>query len=203
MSARSETRRDELIDRVVALARSRLGAKAGPAAAFVQRFYANVAVEDLVTSAVDDLYGAAIALWQFGRTRAPGQAKVRVYTPRLAEHGWSSTHSVVEIVNDDMPFLVDSVIAELNRRELSVHLVIHPIVRVTRDSKGVATGLAAGDDKNAVPESFMHVEIDQQGSSELLTEIERGGFASVPRARPLSPKSRSVALSAACASPKR
>jgi glutamate dehydrogenase len=174
MSARSETRRDELIDRIVALARARLGAKAGPAEAFVQRFYANVAAEDMAASPIEDLYGAAIALWQFGRTRTPGQTKVRVYTPRLAEHGWTSTHSVVEIVNDDMPFLVDSVIAELNRRELSVHLVIHPIVRVARDSKGVAKGLAADGDKDAAPESFMHVEIDQQGSPELLTDIERG-----------------------------
>ena len=142
MSARSEPRKDELIDRIAALARARLGAKSGAAETFLRRFYANVAVEDLAASPVEDLYGAAIALWQFGKTRAPGQAKVRVYTPRLAEHGWASTHSVVEIVNDDMPFLVDSVIAELNRRELSVHLVIHPIVRVVRDAKGVAQDIA-------------------------------------------------------------
>ncbi len=136
MSARSEPRKDELIDRIVALARARLGAKSGLAEAFLRRFYANVALEDLAASPVEDLYGAAIALWQFGKTRAVGQAKVRVHTPRLAEHGWTSTHSVVEIVNDDMPFLVDSVIAELNRRELSVHLVIHPIVRVVARCEG-------------------------------------------------------------------
>jgi glutamate dehydrogenase len=174
MSARSEPRKDELIDRIAALARSRLGAKSGAAETFLRRFYANVAVEDLAANPIEDLYGAAVALWQFGKTRAAGQAKVRVYTPRLAEHGWASTHSVVEIVNDDMPFLVDSVIAELNRRELSVHLVIHPIVRIVRDKKGVAQDIAADGAKDAAAESYMHVEIDQQGSPELLTDIERG-----------------------------
>src|SRR5690242_6904947 len=169
MSARTDSRKEDLIDRIVALARSRLGDKAKPAETFLRAYYANVSAEDLIGSSVEDLYGAAIALWQFGRTRKPGQAKVRVYTPRLAEHGWSSTHSVVEIVNDDMPFLVDSVSAELNRRELTVHLVIHPILKVTRDAKGAVKESAAGA-KDALAESYMHIEIDQQGSAELLTE---------------------------------
>jgi glutamate dehydrogenase len=173
MSARTEPRTDDLIDRIVAFARTRLGAKAGPAETFLRAYYANVSADDLAGSSVEDLYGAAIALWQFGRTRRPGQAKVRVYTPRLAEHGWSSTHSVVEIVNDDMPFLVDSVTAELNRRELTVHLVIHPIVRVVRDGKGAFKDFAGDKAKEALAESYMHVEIDQQGSGELLVEIER------------------------------
>ena len=141
MSARSEPRKDELIDHIAALARARLGAKSGLAETFLRRFYANVPLDDLAASPVEDLYGAAIALWQFGKARAVGQAKVRVYTPRLAEHGWTSTHTVVEIVNDDMPFLVNSVIAELNRRELSVHLVIHP----DRPRRPRCEGCRAGD----------------------------------------------------------
>ena len=45
----------------------------------------------------------------------PGQAKVRVYNPQIEQHGWQSTHTVVEVVTDDMPFLVDSVSMALNR----------------------------------------------------------------------------------------
>jgi len=161
--------RDELIDRVTALARARLGSKAASVEIFLRRFYDNVALEDLQSRPVEDLYGAGVALWQFGRTRAQGQAKLRVYNPRLAEHGWNSAHSVVEIVNDDMPFLVDSVTAELNRRDINVHLVIHPILRVVRDAKGTVKAIA---DQGA-PESFMHIEIDRQGAPEILAEIER------------------------------
>ncbi|MFX8786199.1 hypothetical protein ABTM90_20465, partial [Acinetobacter baumannii] len=79
-----------------------------------------------------------------------------VYNPRLAEHGWASTHTVVEIVNDDMPFLVDSITAELNRRDISVHLVVHPVLRVARDQAGALAGLAEDGQR----ESWMHIEID-------------------------------------------
>ena len=164
-----EARKRELIERIVELARIRLGAKAAPAAAFLRAFYANVAPEDMISRTDEDLYGAALALWQFGSTRTPGQPKIRVYTPRFAEHGWSSTHSVVEIVNDDMPFLVDSVTAELNRRDINVHLVIHPIVRVARDGNGVVQAISEG-----APESFMHVEIDRQGAFDVMADIAAG-----------------------------
>lgn len=148
--------RGKLIDRLTALARARLGETRAPAVAnFLAGYYANLAVEDL-TQSDEELYGAALALWQFGRVRPAGTAKVRVTNPKLATHGWASPHTVVEIVNDDMPFLVDSVIGELTSRELTVHRLAHPIIKVTRDGAGNATACGAG-----APESFMQIEIDQ------------------------------------------
>ncbi|MBI3452759.1 MAG: NAD-glutamate dehydrogenase, partial [Rhodospirillales bacterium] len=177
MSLRVDARKTELIDKVAEQTRRRLGASnaaAGAAAeAFVRRFYANVAVDDVIAFSPEDLYGAAIALWQFGRSRKKGLAKVRVYNPRLAEHGWASPHTIVEIINDDMPFLVDSVSVEMTRRELGVHLLIHPIVHVERDGSGALKGVAeAGSARNA-GESFMHIEIDRQGGAETLAELQR------------------------------
>ena len=61
---------------------------------------------------------------------AGGAPKLRVYNPRLDEHGWQSTHTVIEIVNDDMPFLVDSVTMEVNRQGLTLHLIVHPVLTV-------------------------------------------------------------------------
>ena len=125
------------------------------------------------SSSPDQLYSAALSIWQFAAQRKPGTARVRVYHPQLDEHGWQSGHTVVEIVNDDMPFLVDSVTAELNRQGLTVHLVIHPVVRVRRDASGQLTDLyepqAAPAD--AVPESFMHIEVDEQTAPELLEQV--------------------------------
>ncbi len=162
MSARTEARKAETIDSLARLASSRLDADAdaqGQAADFLRRFYANVAPEDIAERGLDDLYGAGLALWQFGRNRAAGTAKVRVYNPRLAEHGWSSTHTVIEIVNDDMPFLVDSITAELNRRDIAVHLVIHPVLRIERAAGGALNRLSEDGQR----ESWMHIEIDAQG----------------------------------------
>ena len=63
----------------------------------------------------------------------------------IEEHGWQSTHTIIEIVNDDMPFLVDSVTMEVNRHGLTLHLIIHPIVAVVRDADGTLTGVAADE----------------------------------------------------------
>src|SRR5204863_364439 len=75
-----------------------------------------------------DLYGAALSHWNFARKRDPGSVRIRVFNPTLEEHGWQSTHTIIEIVNDDMPFLVDSVTMEVNCHGLTMHVIMHPIV---------------------------------------------------------------------------
>ena len=74
------------------------------------------------------------------RKREPGKARVRVFNPTIEEHGWQSTHTIIEIVNDDMPFLVDSVTMEVNRHGLTLHLIIHPLILVNRDADGHVAG---------------------------------------------------------------
>ncbi|RJF77223.1 NAD-glutamate dehydrogenase [Azospirillum cavernae] len=146
---------------------------------FVQRFYANVPPDDLLRATSEQLYGAALAMWQWGQHRRTGAARVRVYSPRLDEHGWQSDRAVVEIVNDDMPFLVDSVTAELNRQGVTVHLVIHPVVRVVRDADGklerlVEPGEAPDLKDGARDESFMHCSIDPQSDPAVLARLREG-----------------------------
>ena len=175
MATRDKGRKAEIVEKIAGLAASRLkGDAAATVGAFLRRLYANVAVEDLTERPLDDLYGAGVALWQFARTRPAGKAQVRVYTPKRAEHGWASRHSVVEIVNDDMPFLVDSIAAEINRRDFNVHLVIHPVVRVQRDAKGNLKGLAEDGAKDAIAESLMHVELDEVTDPAALAGLQQG-----------------------------
>ena len=132
-------------------------------AAFVRRYYEGVADEDLAERAVEDLFGAALSHWDFAHKRAPGTERVRVLNPDLDEHGWRSTHTVIEIVTADMPFLVDSVTMAVNRGGLTLHLFIHPVVGVARDAAGKRRdgGDEGGDDADLPRESFMHVEVDR------------------------------------------
>ena len=94
---------------------------------FVARYFKQVDPEDLEERSPADMYGAALSHWNFARKREPGQVRVRVFNP-AASDGWQSTHTIIEIVNDDMPFLVDSVTMEVNRHGLTLHLIVHPIV---------------------------------------------------------------------------
>src|SRR3954463_15960498 len=126
-----------LIDTVCSRVRERVEADQAPQLEdFVRQYYRWVPPEDLVGRDALDLYGAALAPWKFMEERAAGEFRVRVYNPTFEQHGWQSTHTVVEIVSDDMPFLVDSVTMELTRRTPGIHLLIHPVVQVTRDDDG-------------------------------------------------------------------
>jgi glutamate dehydrogenase len=172
MPSRAEQAKSALIERASEIARERFGDKRGTQAAqFVQAFYANVPPDDILGEEPETLFAAALALWTFGAERTPGVAKVRIFNPHPDEHGWRSTHTIVEIVNDDMPFLVDSVTAEINQRNLTVHLVIHPIVQVERDAKG---RIVATNSKNAAPESFMQLRIDELLDQKQHAEIAEG-----------------------------
>lgn len=143
-------------------------------------YYRHVATEDLADRSDVDVYGAFASHHRLGSQRRPGQAHVHVHTPTIGEYGWSANgHTVVEVVTDDMPFLVDSVTMELSRQFHGVHLVLHPTFDVTRDEAGhlqrmVALGPGAPPPADgALHESWMHIEIDRLGGEGELDEAER------------------------------
>ncbi len=176
MAVRAEEQKNEAVEAVAALATRRLGdGRAAAVARFVRRFYSHVPPEDILDRAPEDLYGAALSLWRFAETRPPGRARLRVIDPRVEEEGWRSPRTIVEIVNDDMPFLVDSVTAALAGEGFAVNLVIHPILRVERDAEGRLAALrddAAGNGDGAgLRESFMHVEISAESGGARLDAL--------------------------------
>ena len=172
MTLTAEDRKADLVNRIAAEALKRAGEDASQ---FVWRYFALVAPDDIIYTSFDTLLGGALSVWEFGLERKPGVAKVRVFNPTA----WTLEHTVLEIVNDDMPFLVDSVSGEILRRERSIHLLLHPVVRVRRDTNGRRLDLEATKTarENAVTESYMHIEIDQETEPQelaaLQTAIER------------------------------
>ncbi|HUB95184.1 MAG TPA: hypothetical protein VL993_04660, partial [Stellaceae bacterium] len=148
MTVRPDELKREAVEAAAALAADRLGdARAGLVQRFLKQLYDHVPPADILGRRPDDLYGAALSLCQFAQTRLPGRAKLRVLNPRVEVDGWRAPATIVEIINDDMPFLVDSVTAGLNGEGVTVHLVIHPILYVTRDADGRLTALHGADDR--------------------------------------------------------
>src|SRR5438132_2250896 len=180
MTVAAEDRKTDLVERLAAEVRSRVPAEQREnAEQFVRRYFALVAPDDIIYTSFDTLIGGALSLWEFGAQRQPGKPKVRLFNPSVEKNGWGLEHTVLEVVNDDMPFIVDSVTAEINRRERNIHLLLHPVMRVRRDSSGRRVELAANQPAppDAITESYMHVEIDQEtepGELELIrASIER------------------------------
>lgn len=142
---------------------------------FRRLYYAEVDPEDLAARSEPDLRGAAAAHLTFATDFPAGKAKIRAYNPTRERDGWASSHTVIEIVNDDMPFLVDSVAMEINRQGLTLHLLIHPVLRVVRAQTGEIASLAKpGSSSDGRLESFMHIEVDRQTEAAKLAELEAG-----------------------------
>ena len=167
MADKGAQARSRLIGQIVqALGKRLTAAKAKQAEAFVRQFFANVPPSDLRGTSAENLAGGALALWDGLQQRSPGKARVRVYNPDPTKDGWESSHSIVEIINDDMPFLVDSVTAEINRNDAEVYLVIHPVVTLQRDQNGKLTKPKAGAPQIS-GESVMQIQISEQPEKRL------------------------------------
>ncbi|MCX4645071.1 NAD-glutamate dehydrogenase [Streptomyces sp. NBC_01446] len=143
--------------------------------AFLQRYYLHTAPEDLADRDPVDAFGAAVSHYRLAEVRPQGTANVKVHTPTVEENGWTCSHSVVEVVTDDMPFLVDSVTNELSRQGRGIHVVIHPQVTVRRDLTGklleVLPAGSAADSHDTLTESWIHVEIDRETDRADLKQI--------------------------------
>src|ERR1700737_16619 len=136
MLLKAQDENAEIIEKVLAQLRNKeVKGKVQPET-FIRQYYSQVDPEDLSERSIFNLCGAALAHLEFMREFRSGAPKLRVYNPQSQKDGWESTHTTIEIVNDNMPFLVDSVTMEVNRQGLTLHLIIHPVIKTKRDAKG-------------------------------------------------------------------
>jgi glutamate dehydrogenase len=139
-------------------------------AGFLRAYYRGVDEDDLRAVGAATLAIAAIAHLELGRQRRRGQPIVRIRNPDPKSDGWSRPLTVVEAVTDDMPFLVDSLTMVLNDCGLSIHLMVHPVLHVHRDTPGRLTGVSE-DGVKAHAESWQRIEVDQVVDAARLAEI--------------------------------
>lgn len=148
----------------------------------LRTYYRHVPAEELAADEAGELVGALRAHHALAKTRPSGRPLVRILNPTREGHGWASSATVLQTVTDDMPYLVDSVIAELSRAGAEVQRVIHPIVVVRRDVAGELRETLPEADPSAPPpdafaESWMHVEIDRVTDPDRVSGLEQAILA--------------------------
>ena len=177
MSRQRADSKTELIQQLKATIRQRLPQeRAEPLDSFVNHFFAHAADKDLSSWRLDDLYGATLAAWQFMQQRTAKEAvKIRVFNPDYERHGWQSTHTVIEVLQPDMPFIVDSLRMELNRRNLTIHAIINTVFSIRRDKKGQLQELKPREMacKGGESESLVAIEVDRHTDPAQLEELRQ------------------------------
>ena len=140
---------------------------------FVRHYFHGAPYEDLSERDLFDLRGAALAHMELGRVRKQGESKIRIYTPDVERDGWRSKHAVLEVVTFDRPFLVDSITMVLKETGLRIHLAVHPVFAVKRNSSGELEKIASplnADFLDGEFESFIHFQfVKPSGADEINT----------------------------------
>lgn len=134
----------------------------------------------------EDLHNRPVSLWSaivqgllsFMQVRKPGSANVRVFNPSLEEHQWETGHTIVEVVTDDSPFLVDSISMAITSQGGLVHSVLHPVLGVVRDEHGQLQSIHDQTDQGH-PESITHFEIDRRVEPDELATLKQAIEASL------------------------
>ncbi|HEX5114311.1 MAG TPA: NAD-glutamate dehydrogenase [Pseudonocardiaceae bacterium] len=150
--------RDDLVD-----AAARLDPQQ---ADLVRLYYRYLPPEEVIDDDPAQLVGTVRSNFLLARQRIAGRPAVRVLNPTVPEDGWScDTATVVQVVTDDMPYLVDSVVSELTHSGVGVQRVVHPIVVVRRSISGELREVLPTADPEQPPadgnvESWMSIEVD-------------------------------------------
>ncbi|OGT47023.1 MAG: NAD-glutamate dehydrogenase [Gammaproteobacteria bacterium RIFCSPHIGHO2_12_FULL_41_15] len=133
---------------------------------FIKLFFSNISADDMKSRTVVDLYGAVTSQWQLLKSRElDDPICLNVFTPKQEIDGWQSPHTIIEVIADDMPFLIDTIAMQLNRLNLYSHLMIHTGgIRVIRNAAGQVTDILSYGPKvkGGTFESPIYIEIDRQ-----------------------------------------
>lgn len=140
---------------------------------YIKYYFLRVPLDDLVREAPATLAKIVTNQLEFLKVRSPGERLIRIFNPCIERDGWDSQHTIIEMVNDDMPFLVDSASLTLTEMGLGVHLIVHPVIRVKRDAKGKLQAMYGKNTQLGSAESVMQFQIDRRTQETDLAEIER------------------------------
>lgn len=134
---------------------------------FVHGLWHNVTVEDVVSEPTARQNSRTLGLWQWGSQRQAGETHLRVYNPPELGTSWRDEVTYIELVMEDMPFIVDSLTAELARLNINVRMMLHPVMNVMRNEAGALVKLQSAKAEGFTRESWMHISIERQASEGL------------------------------------
>lgn len=162
MTSSEEDAGQDLLRKVAALIEAGKDGSGRVPADFSTRLFGNVIFEDLAPYSPEELAALTRKAWAFLRVRKPGVPKISLEDgPPDTGRGLSAV-SILQIVNDDMPFLVDSVMSELSRQGLTIRLVAHPVLVVERNGGNELSAYGpAHVSADGRRESFIHIHVDR------------------------------------------
>ena len=120
----------------------------------------------------DILSGMAASHWDMAKERHKGEPKLSIYCPSIDKGVCQKT--IIDIVSDDLAFLVDSIAAEINRHDLLIAILIHPNIYASYDSKGKLKKFGGDSKHGSLRQAHIHVQINEALSQEAVDALTKG-----------------------------
>lgn len=163
-----------LLDKVFSLINEKVDAsQSNQVIQFGSLLLRTMSFDDIHGRSDSDLYGAILSLWQMLQTKQIGQPSIKVFNPEIAKHGWQSSHTIIQIIVDDMPFLVDSMRMAINRLDITAHLILHMPMHFKRNKQGNVVDIVDKSKRTEEhsSETVFLIEIDRQSHAEFIDNL--------------------------------
>lgn len=165
-----------MTDEIAKQAISHVSAKeADQVKTFVQFFFEFSLAEKLKIYKLEELGAIGADAYQFFKERKKNTPKVRIFNPTIKENGWERQVTVIELINTDMPFLVDSFSEELGRHGFKILYMTHPVITVKRDALGKLKSMEVRQTKpktQKTVESLIHFQINYIASEKQRNKLK-------------------------------
>jgi len=173
VQASSNKSKQLLIEQVKEILANRMPARAArQAGLFCDAFFHRVPMEHLNRETPVMIATMVTGQLDFLQQCKPGNFSIRVFNPDKQKDGWEYRHTIVELANDDMPFLVDTASMVLQELNLGIHVIVHPVLNVERNADGALKAFHPKACKRSAKESLIHIHIDKQTDAGVLAMIE-------------------------------
>ncbi|UPW16785.1 NAD-glutamate dehydrogenase [Agarivorans sp. TSD2052] len=171
---RAQQHASVLLKKVYQIVNKKLDKNAAPLAEeFLSRLFSGMGSDDLANRSDSDLYGVGVGLWNALNLTNTCDRHIKVYNPELSRHGWQSTHTIIEIVVPDSPFLVDSMRMALSRCGINTHLLMHQPMRLDRDNNNQICGVSDVQHAELGNQTVFMIEIDRQSDETALVRLNK------------------------------
>ncbi len=162
--------KEALLEKLVAEVSQQVSGPEKPAlAVFTEKYCVLDTRRDLGQEDFSDLAGSVFSFWHFMQQHTHGEPGIAVLNPDYEHYGWHSTHTVIQLLHIDQPFIVDSVRMKLNERGATIHRLRNGVMGISRNDAGEMIHGAA--DANTAREAFVYLEIDRVESEAELEQI--------------------------------
>lgn len=172
-----KTKKKDQIDKIIDLSlkdKSKAHSKDMPI--FIRHMFEHIALEDLNFASPEKLGYLASHFWDFFQKRKSSEIRVNIYTCQIGSAAAQGHKTIIEVLTNDMPFLVDSVTAEITSSGFQTNLFLHPVLSTLRDRAGHFMGLPQAvdtSDNKIQTEALMLLELNQLLSPEQTEALQQ------------------------------